>query len=160
MERFTAAESKQDTGAKQNGDEDHSSPLSTGDSSVDAPRPKPKAEQASGDDDAAFAARLQAEENARGRTTRGTASGKRTTPKKAVKKKAKSVSKVKVTDDSDLESTNSGGAKIVNRSGAFHVCTFYAAVLHRLFQISKGNELTAIETLHSVGTSCRAVWRD
>ncbi|KAF2454968.1 SWIB/MDM2 domain-containing protein [Lineolata rhizophorae] len=74
------------------------------------------------DSDAAYAARLQAEENSRARSTRGGGANtkrkpvvKKTQTKKNKKKSAKSV------DDSDVES-GSGEAegRKVNRSGGFH----------------------------------------
>lgn len=83
-----------------------------------APKKKKKLDQ---DSDAAFAAKLQAQENARTRATRGGG------PKKsgAVKKKAskkKTSAKVKAEDDSDLDGSGSEvREKKVNRNGGFHV---------------------------------------
>ena len=77
------------------------------------------------DDDAAFAARLQAEENGRARATRGGVNKKPTSAKKKVTKntpKKKTSQKVKAEDDSDLEGSGSEAAeKKINRSGGFHV---------------------------------------
>ncbi|KAF1815563.1 SWIB-domain-containing protein [Eremomyces bilateralis CBS 781.70] len=73
------------------------------------------------EDDAAFAARLQAEENARtARTTRGAGNGKRkTAPRKKSTPKKKSASRV--TDDSGEEGEGGeGGERKVNRTGGFH----------------------------------------
>ena len=77
------------------------------------------------DDDAAFAARLQAEENGRARATRGGVNKKPTSAKKKVTKsqpRKKTSHKVKAEDDSDLEGSGSEAAeKKINRSGGFHV---------------------------------------
>ncbi|KAJ5676053.1 hypothetical protein N7462_008950 [Penicillium macrosclerotiorum] len=80
-----------------------------------SPPPKKRKPDADVDADAAFAAKLQAEENMRARTTRG-ASTRRAAPKK--KTKAKTSKKVKAEDDSDIES-GSTKKREVNRSGAF-----------------------------------------
>ena len=73
------------------------------------------------DEDAAFAARLQAEENSRARPTRGGAVRKPPLVKKKKTPKKKTSDKVKAEDDSDLEGSGSGSEKKVNRSGGFHV---------------------------------------
>lgn len=100
----------------------------------DAP-PRKKAKSATGgfvnagaDDDAAFAARLQAEENNLARSTRGGGTAKRQSAGNQPKKKGKSATKIKADDDSDLEA-GSGEEKIVKRTGAFHVCIL-ACVSH------------------------------
>lgn len=92
-----------------------------------APRKKVKSETAesggatdTGHDDAAFAARLQAEENSRARSTRGGGTVRRQKTGNPPKKKGKSATKVKADDDSDLES-GSGQEKTVIRTGVFHV---------------------------------------
>ena len=73
------------------------------------------------DEDAAFAAKLQAEENSRARPTRNGVNKKTVTKKKSRPKK-KTAAKVKNEDDSDIGNSGSGTAeKSVNRSGAFHV---------------------------------------
>lgn len=73
------------------------------------------------DDDAAFAARLQAEENARmGRATRG-GNTKRKAPAPKKKAKKKSANKVKDDDDSDIGSGSGGEKKSPSRKGGFHV---------------------------------------
>ena len=91
-----------------------------------SPSPKKKRKTAPLDDDAAFAARLQAEENGRARATRGgvnkkpTSANKKKNNKKTPKKKTSH--KVKAEDDSDLEGSGSEVAeKKVNRTGGFHV---------------------------------------
>ena len=86
----------------------------------DRPVKKRKKKISVEDDDAAFAARLQAEENSRARPTRGGATKKRNpvTPKKRIK--TKSAKKVQGEDDSGIED-GSASEKIVNRSGGFHV---------------------------------------
>lgn len=80
--------------------------------------PPKKKRKNSIDADAAFAARLQAEEDSRARPTRGGASRK-TAP---VKKKRKTKKKEKVTgsDDSDLEGDSEKPAK-PKRDTGFHV---------------------------------------
>ena len=73
-------------------------------------------------DDAAFAARLQAEENRRGRSTRGATVVKKpqSAKKKAVvKKKKKSSTKIK--DGSDQDSGSEVTERRVNRNNPFHV---------------------------------------
>ena len=72
------------------------------------------------DDDAAFAARLQAEENARmGRATRG-GNTKRRAPAPKKKTKKKSSNQVKDEDDSDIGSGSGGDKKSPSRKGGFH----------------------------------------
>lgn len=161
LERFDHAESTKISNlppkSKRNGGENLSSQVSSSASSEEPPRKKSRAPPIASDDDAAFAARLQAEENARGRTTRGGASGKRATPKKAAKKKSKSVSKLKATDDSDLDTTD-GGEKVVNRSGAFHVSL---TLLRRLAQHScDARADSVVETIYTVPATRRSVRRD
>jgi len=61
-------------------------------------------QESSADDDAAFAARLQAEENTQSRPTRGSATRKRQVKATSTpSKRKKSAAKVKADDDSDLE---------------------------------------------------------
>jgi len=72
------------------------------------------------EDDAAYAARLQAEEDQLARPTRGSATRKRAPAKKAAgtpKKKQKSATKIKASDDSEVETGEDGETK---KSGAFH----------------------------------------
>ncbi|KAJ5493443.1 hypothetical protein N7539_002189 [Penicillium diatomitis] len=69
------------------------------------------------DADAAFAARLQAEENMRARQTRGAGTRRAAPPKK--KSKPKTSKRVKAEDDSDVDS-GPDSKKEVNRSGGFH----------------------------------------
>ena len=78
------------------------------------------------DDDAAFAAKLQAEENSRARPTRNGLNRKTVTIKKKKKApKKKTSDKVKAEDDSDLQDSESEVTeKKVNRSGGFHVWRF------------------------------------
>ena len=78
-------------------------------------------------DDAALAARLQAEENSRARPTRNGMNRKTVTIKKKKKSnpKKKTSDKVKAEDDSDLlDSGSEGTEKKINRSGGFHVIAF------------------------------------
>ncbi|KAH6612502.1 hypothetical protein C7974DRAFT_405722 [Boeremia exigua] len=88
----------------------------------DAAPPKKKAKKAkpAEDDDAAFARKLQAEENARsGRATRGGNSRKKAPlPKKKAKKK--SANRVKDEDDSDIASGSDKEKKSPSRKGGFH----------------------------------------
>lgn len=84
------------------------------------PAKKKKAKKEDVDADAVYAAKLQAEENMRARTTRG-ANTRKAAPVKR-KTKAKTSSKVKAEDDSDLDSSSGTAKKEVNRSGGFHVC--------------------------------------
>ena len=89
---------------------------------VDTP-PKKKRKAEPLDEDALFAARLQAEENSRARPTRGGSNRKGAVVKKKrspVKKKTSK--KIKSEDDSDIEGSGSEVEdKEVNRSGGFHV---------------------------------------
>lgn len=71
-------------------------------------------------DDAKLAAMLQAEENSRGRSTRG---GGTTKKSKVVKKKTpkkKSAAKIKADDDSELELDSNGEVKEKPKKGGFH----------------------------------------
>ncbi|KAK5236125.1 hypothetical protein LTR47_002851 [Exophiala xenobiotica] len=83
---------------------------------IDTPRPKKK-RKASLDADAAYAARLQAEEDARARPTRGG-----TTRKSAPAKRKKKVKKDRVTgsDDSDIDDEGHKAQKPKRNTG-FHV---------------------------------------
>lgn len=87
--------------------------------------PKKKKKSAPVDNDAVFAARLQAEENGRARATRGGVNKKSTPIKKKKDKKVqkkKTSNKVKTEDDSDLDGSGSEVAeRKVNRNSGFHV---------------------------------------
>ena len=86
----------------------------------DSPIPKKK-KKVENDSDAAFAARLQAQENARMRATRGGGPKKNSPAKKKAPKK-KTAAKVKAEDDSDLDESGSEvKERKVNRTGGFHV---------------------------------------
>ena len=88
----------------------------------DSPPKKKRKAQPVVNDDAAFAAKLQAEENSRARPTRGGANRKAPLPKKKRSPKKKTSQKVKASDDSDLQDSGSNAEeKKVNRSGGFHV---------------------------------------
>ncbi|EAS27360.3 SWIB/MDM2 domain-containing protein [Coccidioides immitis RS] len=84
------------------------------------------------DADAAFAAKLQAEENSRARPTRA---AKKAAPSKKKKPAAKSKTskKVKASDDSELEGSGSEKKKEVNRSGGFHKPLNLSPALSALF---------------------------
>ncbi|KAL6716180.1 hypothetical protein ACLMJK_005746 [Lecanora helva] len=86
----------------------------------DSPPPKKKKKTTEQDSDAAFAAKLQAQENSRMRSTRGGGAKPTPTKKKKTPKK-KTSAKVKAEDDSDLEGSGSDVKdKKVNRTGGFH----------------------------------------
>jgi hypothetical protein len=71
------------------------------------------------DSDAAYAAKLQAEENLRARPTRG--ANTRKAPVKKKKPSTKGSKKVSPEDDSDVDASASEPKKEVNRTGGFHV---------------------------------------
>lgn len=118
------------------------------DPAEDTPPPKKKAKKQrdSVDEDAAFAARLQAEENSRARPTRGGNQKKRTVAKVKKDKKSpkkKSSAKVKDDDDSDLDSGTGAEKKEKKRNGAFHVsylCTQPAIQHSDLFFFFLGSQ--------------------
>jgi len=85
---------------------------------VDSASPKKKAKQRATEDDAAYAARLQAELNNSARPTRGGGPKPKPAPKKKTPKK-KSANKVTAEDDSDVES-NGDDAEKSERGGAFN----------------------------------------
>ncbi|KAF2109047.1 hypothetical protein BDV96DRAFT_248995 [Lophiotrema nucula] len=92
-------------------------------SELDQSPPKKKVKKVkTEEDDAAFAARLQAEENARarGRATRGGNTKKKAPVQKQKKPKKKSSNKVKDEDDSDIASGSGAEKKEVKRTGGFH----------------------------------------
>jgi upstream activation factor subunit UAF30 len=94
------------------------------------------------DDDAAFAAKLQAEENSRARPTRN-GMNRRTAPikKKQRNPKKKTSDKVKAEDDSDVQdSCSEGTEKKVNRSGGFHVCKFLITSYYSTDQCAETND--------------------
>lgn len=81
--------------------------------------PPKKKKRIEHDSDAAYAARLQAQENARTRMTRG--GGPKAPPAKKKKTpKKKTSAKVKAEDDSDVDGSGSDGKEKV-RTGGFHV---------------------------------------
>ena len=90
---------------------------------VDVSPPKKKRKADVVDADAAYAARLQAQENLLARPTRGGNTRKAAPVKKKKspsKSKPKTSKKVKASDDSDIESSEVG-EKEVNRNTGFHV---------------------------------------
>lgn len=90
------------------------------------------------DEDAVFAARLQAEENSRARPTRGGGVTKKVVPAKKKKTpKKKTADRVDAADDSELDSESA--EKKVNRSGGFHVSLNLAAQKNRRGNQSIGN---------------------
>lgn len=89
------------------------------------PPPKKKVKKSGGLSDAELAARLQAEENSRARTSRsggvgsgGSGSGKKARSTPVKKSKKKSAARITGSDDSDVDT---GEEKPVKRNGAFHV---------------------------------------
>ncbi|KAL8937653.1 MAG: hypothetical protein Q9211_003569 [Gyalolechia sp. 1 TL-2023] len=85
---------------------------------IDTVPPKKKRKRSPVDEDAAFAAKLQAEENGRARSTRGGGPKKAAPVKKRKTPKKKTADRVNGADDSDLDSEPT--EKKVNRSGGFH----------------------------------------
>lgn len=84
----------------------------------DAASTPPKKRKSVMDDDAAFAARLQAEENSRARPTRGGTSRKVS----LAKKKKKTAARIGLNEDSGLSGSETGSKRKVNRNSGFHVC--------------------------------------
>ena len=106
--------------ASTNGTKPGSADVEESSEAVDTPPPKKKRKRSSVNEDAMFAARLQAEENSRARPTRGGASKKTSAPAKKKKTpKKKTARTVDTADDSDIDSE--AAEKKVNRSGGFHV---------------------------------------
>lgn len=81
--------------------------------------PAKKKRKASVDEDAAFAARLQAEEDRNARPTRGGAPRKAAPSKKKKTPRKKTASKVTGSDDSDVDDEG-GTTRKVNRNTGFH----------------------------------------
>ena len=87
---------------------------------IDRPKPKKK-RKVEHDSDAIYAAKLQAMENSRVRSTRGGGPKKPNIVKKKSPKK-KSAGRVKAEDDSDLDGSGSEAKeRKVNRNTGFHV---------------------------------------
>lgn len=87
---------------------------------IDAASPKKKRKRSPLDDDAVFAAKLQAEENSRvARSTRGGGPKKAAPVKKKKTAKKKTADRIDAADDSDMDTEPT--KKKVNRSGGFHV---------------------------------------
>ncbi|ELR03950.1 hypothetical protein VC83_09016 [Pseudogymnoascus destructans] len=84
-----------------------------------APPKKKQKKQSAADSDAKLAALLQAQENSRGRATRGGVNKKPAKAKSTVRKK-KSSARVKAADDSDIELNSDGEKKVAERKGGFH----------------------------------------
>jgi len=89
----------------------------------DSEPPKKKIKKSNGNskemNDADLAAMLQAQENSRGRATRGGGVKKAKVVKKKTPKK-KSAAKIKVDDDSDVELNSDGEVKEKPKKGGFH----------------------------------------
>ncbi|KAF2134036.1 SWIB-domain-containing protein [Dothidotthia symphoricarpi CBS 119687] len=100
------------------------------------PKKKAKKSKTAEDEDAAFAARLQAEENARTRPTRGGNTRKKApVPKKKAKKK--SSTKVKDEDDSDVASGSGAEKKSPSRKGGFHKPMALSPALSELLGVTQ-----------------------
>lgn len=101
------------------------------------------------DADAAFAAKLQAEENSRARPTRG-GNTRRAAPSKK-KSKAKTSKRVKASDDSDIASGEET-KKEVNRNTGFHVCDeiYYPYRFRPLILIATQKPLNLSEPLSAL----------
>jgi len=97
-----------------------STPVKEEEEDEDEDKPPKKKAKRKQDDDAKLAAKLQAEENARTRSTRGGATKKNTGVKKSAPKKRKSAAKIKKADDSDVELGSDGEPKEIVRKGGFH----------------------------------------
>jgi hypothetical protein len=111
-------------------DSQNSSPKrELGESDGDTSPPKKKAKREKQDDDAKLAAKLQAQENSRTRSTRGAGTKRGAAVKKSTPKKKKSSAKVKATDDSDVELNSDGEPKEVVRKGGFHVSPDTACII-------------------------------
>lgn len=110
---------------------------------VDTAPPKKKRKRSPLDEDAVFAARLQAEENSRARPTRGGGVTKKVVPAKKKKTpKKKTADRVDAADDSELDSESA--EKKVNRSGGFHVnLDLPGSVSERLTRVQKPLTLSA-----------------
>ncbi|KAG8525271.1 uncharacterized protein KY384_008915 [Bacidia gigantensis] len=99
---------------------------------IDEPKPKKK-RKPSEDTDAAYAAKLQAMENARSRTTRGGGSKPSKPAKKKKTPKKKSAGRVKAEDDSDIDGSGSDvKERKVNRNTGFHKELLLSAPLSAL----------------------------
>ncbi|KAF1950675.1 SWIB-domain-containing protein [Byssothecium circinans] len=116
-------------------DEEEESALSELDDSP--PKKKPKKVRSAEDEDAAYAAKLQAEENMRSGRARSTRGGN--TRKKAplvkkgkTKAKKKSSNRVKDEDDSDIASGSGAEKKSSSRKGGFHKPMALSAPLSEL----------------------------
>ncbi|KAL9002131.1 MAG: hypothetical protein Q9188_004923 [Gyalolechia gomerana] len=94
---------------------------------IDTAPPKKKRKRSPVDEDAVFAAKLQAEENGRARSTRGGGPKKAAPVKKKKTPKKKTADRLNAADDSDLDSEPT--EKKVNRSGGFHVSHYLYALL-------------------------------
>lgn len=87
---------------------------------IDSPKSKKK-RKLEQDSDAAYAAKLQAMENSRMRSTRG-GGAKTSKPVKRKTPKKKSAGRIKAEDDSDMEASGSDvKEKKINRNTGFHV---------------------------------------
>jgi upstream activation factor subunit UAF30 len=142
--------------ASTNGTKRHTPPQSSdGTPAESSPAPKrDKKHRSVEETDAAYAARLQAEENGRARSTRGGGS-KRKAPsgkKDKARKKAKSKKTVDSGDDSD---TGVGEEKKVNRTGGFHVSTCGWRIGACLLKTDPG-----AETHDAVARAHRITWRN
>ncbi|KAI1933006.1 hypothetical protein LOZ66_006692 [Ophidiomyces ophidiicola] len=86
---------------------------------TETPPPAKKRKSELIDADAAFAARLQAEENSRARPVRAARKAAPIKKKKPVNK-SKTAKRVKASDDSEVDASGTETKKEVNRTGGFH----------------------------------------
>ncbi|EEP81205.1 conserved hypothetical protein [Uncinocarpus reesii 1704] len=98
---------------------------------ADAPFPKKKRKSDLIDSDAAYAARLQAEEDSLARPTR--AARKAAPVKKKKTTKSKMPRRVKASDDSEMEGSANENKREVNRTGGFHKPLNLSPALSALF---------------------------
>lgn len=131
MKRFDVAEQKSQPASNgpsaTNGTKRRSTPSgseSPKDGAHSSPPPKKhKKDRSVQESDAAYAARLQAEENGRARSTRnaGVPTKRKSAAKKDKARKKKLKSKNTVGSDDDSDAADTGGEKKINRTGGFHV---------------------------------------
>ncbi|KAL2046167.1 hypothetical protein N7G274_001614 [Stereocaulon virgatum] len=119
----------------------------------DSPAPKKKKRKIEYDSDAVYAAKLQAQENGRIRSTRGggpkpAAAKKKKTPKK------KTSAKVKAEDDSDLDGSDETKERKVNRSGGFHKELWLSPALSAL--LDNETKLSRPQTVKRIWAYVRA----
>lgn len=154
----TNGHSADDSTATKSGPEPASSPAETpskreveDDIDVgDASPPKKKRKPDHVDADAAFAARLQAQENLLARPTRGGNTRKAAPIKKKKKSpsKVKTAKKVRASDDSDLSGSDVA-ERAVNRNTGFHVSVSSISHFHHQLTLSRNHSHSPQHSLRS-----------